>query len=107
MAVLFISSMLTSVRVFMWLLWGELCFHMFTNADVMSVVYFCMCVLACVSWLCPVEFPENPESTHLITTHHIVTPSPRYGTHSVHPALPSLLHFPLLWLLNMQFFFVF
>lgn len=71
-------------------MWGELCFRVFANADVvMSIVYFCICVRVCVceSWLCP-EFPENPDSTHLIATHYIVTPSPRYSTRSAHPALP-------------------
>lgn len=66
------------------------------RCDVNSVLLYAS-VCACVSWLCPLEFPENPESTHLIATHPIVTPSPRYGTQSAHPALPSLLHFPLLF----------
>lgn len=69
---------------------GELCFHTFADADVaMTVVdvllYLC---IVCACWLPLLEFPENPESTHLIATHHIVTPSPRYGTRSAHPALP-------------------
>lgn len=90
-----------------WRLWGFLCGFMWGTvflhvckcrcSDVNSVLlYIWVCVCVCEgererereSWLCPLEFPENPDSTHLIATHHIVTPSPRYGTHSAHQALP-------------------
>lgn len=106
MGLLFISSTLTSLRVFIVVLCGELCFRMFANADVViSVVYFCVyvCVCVCVSWLCPLEFPENPDSTHLIATHHIVTLSPRYGTHSAHQALPFPFTLPSSLLLSTFF----
>ncbi len=89
------------------LLCGELCFCMFANADgVMSIVYFCIyaCVCVCESWLCPLEFPENPDRTHLIATHHIVTPSARYGTHSAHPVLPFPFTLPSSLLLSTFFY---
>lgn len=89
MGLLFISSMLTSGRVFMWFfMWGTVFSHVCKCRcrDVISVLlYVRMCVL---SLLRPLEFPENPDSTHLIATHHIVTPSPRYGTRSAYPAFP-------------------
>lgn len=73
----------------MWFfMWGTVFSHVCKCRcrDVISVLlYVRMCVL---SLLRPLEFPENPDSTHLIATHHIVTPSPRYGTRSAYPAFP-------------------
>lgn len=40
----------------------------------------------CESWLFPPEFPENPDSAHLIATHHVVT----LGVGTVHAVLPQL-----------------
>lgn len=84
------------------------------GSEVNSVLLY-MCkrtwVCVCVSWLCPLEFPVNPDSTHLIATHHIVTPSPRYGTQSANPfpfTLPSSLSEYFLLLLNAHvLFFIF
>lgn len=90
MALLFISSMLTSVRVFMWLhVGGTVSSHVCKcRCSDVNGLYTCVWACVCVSWLRPLEFPENPDRTHLIATHHIVTPSPRYGTRRAQPALP-------------------
>lgn len=83
-----------------------------TRNDV-SDVLLCARLCECESWLFPLEFPENPDSVHLIATHHIVTLGARYGTCSAYPAfLPfhtSLFCFTenFLLLLNMYFFLLY
>lgn len=84
---LFISTMLTSVRA--------LCGFMrnFVFACLQMQMKWCQtctflhdCV--CVSWLCPLEFPENADHVHLVATYLIVTPCPRYSTQSPQPVSP-------------------
>lgn len=105
-----------------WRLWGFFCRSVWgtvnshvckcTRNDV-SDVLLCARLCECESWLFPLEFPENPDSVHLIATHHIVTLGARYGTCSAYPAfLPfhtSLFCFTenFLLLLNMYFFLLY
>lgn len=80
-----------------WRLWGFFCRSVWgtvnsrvckcTRNDVSNVL-LCALLCECESWLFPLEFPENPDSVHLIATHHIVTLGARYGTCSAYPAFP-------------------
>lgn len=92
MALLFISPMLTFMRVFYVVsLWGTVFSHVCRCRDVNRVLlHVRTCV--CVSWLCPLEFPENSESTHLIATQHIMTHQSYVQYSQLSPVSPLPFH---------------
>lgn len=93
-------------------MWGELCFRMFANADVvMSIVYFCICVRVWERVGSVLLNFQRIQTVHTLLQ-HITLWHPVLGiVHAVLTQLsPSLLHFPLLYtenfplLLNTHFF---